>query len=269
MRPQLLLFSVFFLLSCTLRFSLSEKCHPYDKQALLKIKKDFGNPYTLTSWDPKTDCCRWYLVKCDLVSHRVTQLFAYNGGLSGQIPASIGNLPLLEYLIFHKQPHMTGPIQPAIAKLKNLKFLEISWTNISGSVPGFLGELKNLTFIDLSFNNLSGSIPSSLSKLPDLKELYLSRNKLTGSIPESFGEFKTKEITMDLSHNQLSGKIPISLGKSDFGTIDFSRNRLEGDASFLFRGTKLWKLDLSRNLLAFSLTKVKTLPESLRYSEKS
>ncbi|KAM7265786.1 hypothetical protein ACFE04_003469 [Oxalis oulophora] len=269
MRPSLFLLYVFLLFCSMFSSSLSEKCNPYDKKALLQIKKDFRNPYTLASWDPKTDCCEWYVVKCDLKSHRVVELSAFSGGLSGQIPASIGNLPFLETLTFKKQPYMTGPIQPAIANLKNLKYLDISWTNISGPVPEFLTQLTKLNDLVLSFNRLSGSIPSSLSKLPNLRFMDLSRNKFTGSIPGTFGQFRTKDFSLYLSHNQLSGKIPTSLGKSNFGTIDVSWNKLQGDASFLFRGTNLWKLDASRNQLAFSLSSVKTLPKSLRYLDLS
>ncbi|KAM7265043.1 hypothetical protein ACFE04_002726 [Oxalis oulophora] len=147
MRPSLFILSVFLLSSCTLLpITLSEKCHPADKTALLKLKKDFGNPYDLASWDPKTDCCEWYCVKCDdrknvTTTNRIIDIFINGGGLRGSIPASIGNIPLLESLSFHKQANITGPIPTAIAKLKNLNFLDISWTNISGPVPEFLSTL--------------------------------------------------------------------------------------------------------------------------------
>jgi Leucine-rich repeat (LRR) protein len=242
---------------------------------LLQLKKDFGNPYDLASWDPKTDCCEWYCVKCDdrkniITTNRITDIFIDDGSLPGPIPASIGNIPFLERLRFTAQPKMMGPIPPAIVKLKNLNSLWIRSTNISGSVPNFLSQLTKLTYLNLAFNNLSGSIPSSLSTLP-LEYLDFGRNKLTGSIPESFGEFKYKEFTLFLSHNQLSGKIPASLGKVDFARFDFSRNKLEGDASMLIgttRKTTLWQVDLSRNLLAFDLSNVK-LPETLRYLDLS
>ncbi|KAM7262489.1 hypothetical protein ACFE04_000811 [Oxalis oulophora] len=268
MKPHLLLTSLF-LFSCTLLpSSLSEKCHASDKRALLKIKKDFGNPNVFASWYAKTDCCDWSCVSCNENTHRITSLSVFvDGSLSGQIPSSIGFLPLLETLTLLRQPELTGPIQPAIAKLKNLNFLKISESNVSGSIPEFLSVLKNLTFLDLSVNKLSGSIPSSLSKLPNLQELYLERNKLTGSIPETFGEFKTKDFALTLNNNQLSGKIPVSLGKVNFESFDFSGNTLQGDASMLIRdktNTTLWLANLSRNLLKFNLSNVR-LPKSLKH----
>nr|BAB83520.1 polygalacturonase-inhibitor protein [Citrus hybrid cultivar] len=257
------LLSLFFFLCLCISPSLSDLCNPNDKKVLLKFKKSLNNPYVLASWNPKTGCCDWYCVTCDLTTNRINSLTVFAGDLPGQIPPEVGDLPYLETLMFHKLPSLTGPIQPAIAKLKNLKTLRISWTNISGPVPDFISQLTNLTFLELSFNNLSGTIPGSLSKLQKLGALHLDRNKLTGSIPESFGTFTGSIPDLYLSHNQLSGKIPASLGSMDFNTIDLSRNKLEGDASFLFGLNKTTqRIDVSRNLLEFNLSKVE-FPQSL------
>ena len=252
------------LLCFTLLFSntLSELCNQEDKKVLLQIKKSFNDPYILASWNPNTDCCDWYCVTCDSTSHRINSLSIFSGKLSGQIPPEVGDLPFLQTLQFHKLSNLTGPIQPAIVKLKNLNFLRLSWTNLSGSVPDFLSKLKNLTSLDLSFNNLTGSIPLSLSLLPNLGGLRLDRNKLTGSIPYSFGNFSSVQ-WLFLSHNQLSGPIPASFTNMDFTYIDLSRNKLVGDASVIFGSNKTTQIvDLSRNLLEFNLSKV-VFPKSL------
>ncbi|KAB1202820.1 Polygalacturonase inhibitor [Morella rubra] len=262
MAPPLLSFLFFTLL---LFFSAhSELCNPQDKKVLLQIKKELNNPYVLTSWKPDTDCCDWYVVQCDRVSHRIISLTLFADSLSFQIPAAVGDLPHLETLDFHKLPNLTGPIHPAIAKLKNLKFLRIDWTNLSGPVPDFLSELKNLTYLNLAFNNLSGSIPPSLALLPNLGALFLDRNKLTGSIPHSFGMFSSvPDLYLYLSHNQLSGTIPSSFANMDFSVIDLSRNKLVGDASVVFGANKTTQIvDLSRNLFQFDLSKV-VFPKSL------
>ncbi|EEF29981.1 serine-threonine protein kinase, plant-type, putative [Ricinus communis] len=247
------------LISTLFSLSFSELCNPRDRTVLLQIKQDFGNPYLLASWKSDTDCCKeWYQVKCDRTTHRIISLTIFAGELSGQIPPAVGDLPHLETLMFHKLTNITGPIQPTIAKLKNLKSLELDRLNLTGSIPKFLSQLKNLTFLDLSFNSLSGSIPSSLSLLPNLDALHLDRNRLTGSIPESFGAFQGRAPALYLSHNQLSGTIPASLANMDFNfEVDFSRNKLEGDASMLFGPNKTTQfIDLSRNLLEFNLSKV-------------
>ncbi|XP_061346435.1 polygalacturonase inhibitor-like [Gastrolobium bilobum] len=249
--------------------AFSKHCNPQDKKVLLQFKKELNNPYVLASWKPDTDCCEWYCVECDPKTHRINSLTIFssvpNTNLSGQIPPSVGDLPYLETLEFHKFPKLTGPIQPTIAKLTNLKFLRIDWTNISGPVPSFLGRLTNLTYINLSFNNLTGSIPGSLSQLPNLGALFLSRNHLTGSIPPSLGSLKNDDFYLDLSHNKLSGPIPVSFGNAKFTKIDLSRNSLTGDASVLFGPNKTEQtVDLSRNQLSFDLSNIK-FPPSIIY----
>ena len=173
------------LFALVLTTSLSKDlCHKDDKNTLLKIKKAMNDPYTIISWDPKEDCCTWVAVECGnaTINHRVTFLDISNDDVSAQIPPEVGDLPYLEYLIFHKLPNLTGEIPPTIAKLKYLRNLWLHWNNLTGPVPEFLSQLKNLQYIDLSFNDLSGSIPGSLSLLPKLEILDLSRNKLTGEL---------------------------------------------------------------------------------------
>ncbi|EXC30890.1 Polygalacturonase inhibitor [Morus notabilis] len=259
-------FLIFTLLFSTINIhsSHSELCHPQDKKVLLQIKQAFNNPYVLTSWDPQSDCCKWYFLKCDGTTHRINSL-TISGGLSGEIPPQIGDLPYLQTLVLIKHENLRGPIPPTLTKLKNLTYLTISWTNVSGPVPQFLSQLKTLLSLDLSFNSLAGPVPHSLSQLPNLNSLHLERNKLTGPIPDSFGEFRGDDFYLYLSHNQLSGKIPASLGKKDFAAVDLSRNELEGDASFLFGTRKTTRgVDLSRNYLEFDLWKVE-FPRSLRW----
>ncbi|KAL2322128.1 hypothetical protein Fmac_026507 [Flemingia macrophylla] len=248
--------------------ALSERCHPDDKKALLQLKKELKNPYILASWNPNEDCCEWYCVKCDEKTNRIYVLDISSSvpetNLSGQIPPSVGDLPYLEYLTFHKLPHLVGPIQPTIAKLTKLKSIFITYTGISGPVPHFLAQLKNLELIKLSFNSLSGTIPGSLYQLPNLTSLQLDRNHLTGPIPGSLGSFKKPGPDLILSHNNLSGPIPASLGKLDPERIDLSRNKLEGDASILFGSNKRTQiLDLSRNMLEFDFSPLKFPSKSL------
>ncbi|KAF4370739.1 hypothetical protein F8388_025118 [Cannabis sativa] len=249
---------LFFSSTFQLQPCLSVLCNNDDKKVLLQIKKAFNDPYYLTSWDQHTDCCYWCCLKCDRKTHRIIALTINSpGSFTGPIPAQLGDLPYLENLSLRKQVNITGPIPPAIAKLKNLKFLRLDSNSLTGSIPDFLSQLTNLMDLDLSFNNLTGTIPASLSKLPNLSYLGLDRNKLTGPIPDSFGEFKVEGLFLVLSHNQLSGKIPDSFGEKDFGSIDLSRNKLEGDPHALFGLSKTVEhIDLSRNLLEFDMSKI-------------
>ncbi|XP_042510568.1 polygalacturonase inhibitor-like [Macadamia integrifolia] len=236
----------------------SVRCNKHDYNALMRIKAALHNPYHLASWVPNTDCCDWYSVECDSTTNRIVTLSIFQANISGQIPEAVGDLPYLNYVMFHHITNLTGTIPSTLTNLKHLTTLRLSNTNLSGPIPSFLSQIPSLDFLELSFNQFSGSIPSSLSSLANLTDLHLDRNSLTGSIPESFGKFKQPSLSLYLSHNQLSGEIPKSLGDVDFNTIDLSRNMLQGDASMLFKANGSTEgIDLSRNhMLEFDLSKV-------------
>lgn len=243
--------------------SATEKCNPNDKKVLLQIKQAWNNPYQLASWDPNTDCCTWYIVKCDSKSHRIVQFDLFDAEISGQIPEAIGDLTFLQFLNMRDLTDLTGPIPQSLAKLTDLNFLRLSYTNLSGPVPTFLNKLNKLTFLDLSFNDLTGSIPPSISQLQNLDAIRLDGNMLTGVIPDSFGTFTGNVPDLFLSDNQLSGPVPTSLGALSFSQLDFSGNKLSGDISFLFGTNKALQIaDFSSNKFAFDLTNVK-FPQSL------
>ena len=244
--------------------SLSEKCNPNDKRALLQIKKEFGNPTKISSWDPNTDCCnnKWKGVLCnsDTQTNRVDNLDLENLDLPKPvpIPPSIANLPFLTFLSLSRIPNLVGTIlPPSIFKLKKLEYLTLRHTNISGEIPNTLSQIKTLSGINFYNNKLTGPLPTTLSSLPNLTEITLDRNQLTGTIPESYGSFPKSFSSMSLSRNRLSGKIPASLAKLNLAFVHLSRNKLEGDASVFFGSKKetlvIW---LDMNMLSFDIGKV-------------
>ncbi|KAJ8448494.1 LOW QUALITY PROTEIN: hypothetical protein Cgig2_012138 [Carnegiea gigantea] len=117
----------------------AELCHPDDKKALFRIKKAFNNAYEFASWTPDTDCCDWYLVKCDEKTHRIISLSVTDDNkVAGPIPDAVGDLPYLQEIGFINLPKLVGPIPQAIARLKYLQSLWVSHTNITDPIPGFL-----------------------------------------------------------------------------------------------------------------------------------
>ncbi|KEH31311.1 polygalacturonase inhibitor [Medicago truncatula] len=230
--------------------SHSENCNPDDKRTLLQIKKEFGNPSQLSSWDPNTDCCnnKWKGVSCnsDTQTNRVENLDLENLDLPKPvpIPPSIANLPFLTLLSLSHIPNLVGTILPP-------------YTNISGEIPNTLSQIKTLLRIDFYNNKLTGPLPTTLSSLPNLTEITLDGNQLKGTIPESYGSFPKSFSWLSLSRNRLSGNIPASLAKLNLALLDLSGNKLEGDASVLFGSKKennvIW---LHRNLLSFDIGKV-------------
>ncbi|XP_075481698.1 receptor-like protein kinase BRI1-like 3 [Primulina tabacum] len=86
----------------------------------------------------------------------------------------------------------------------------------------------SMIYLDLSYNNLSGSIPENFGSMSFLQVLNLGHNSLSGEIPSSFGGLKSVGV-LDLSHNKLQGFIPGSLGGLSFlSDLDVSNNNLTG-----------------------------------------
>ncbi|KAG6393117.1 hypothetical protein SASPL_147349 [Salvia splendens] len=162
--------------------SLSEKCHPQDKQALLTIKKAFKNDYYFASWKPDTDCCDWYVAKCDRATNRITSLAIFDYNLSGPIPRALADLPFLDTLVIHTT-NISGPIPSELGKLKNLKFLRLDHNSLSGPIPAALGQLKGLASLFLDHNKLTGALPNGLAGLAALRDFDVSYNGLCGRIP--------------------------------------------------------------------------------------
>lgn len=69
--------------------------------------------------------------------------------------------------------------------------LNLSFDNLTGSIPPELGSLSELSSLELQFNQLSGRIPVELAQLPQLTVLHLDHNRLTDSIPPQLGRCRS------------------------------------------------------------------------------
>ena len=106
--------------------------------------------------------------------------------------------------------------------------LDLSYNNLSGSIPSSISNLGGLLILQLQNNSLTGSIPSSLGDVDDLVLLQLDRNQLSGSIPSSLGNLSNLQ-HMTLDYNLLSGSIPSQLGNlGHLRSLYLSDNRLGG-----------------------------------------
>ena len=180
----------------------------------------------------------------------------------------------LKYLALANCPNLIGSISSEIARMTLLQHLDLSGSQIGGTIPSEIGSLPlvNLlmadTFVEKPFpesisllnatlrrlviNGLpigSQEIPHSWGNLFGLIELDLSGNGLNGTIPNLLGLSYTLR-TIRLDNNMLTGHIP--LFTNDGMIIDLHNNRLTGTVhDRLLAGC--YEIDLSYNLLGPNL----------------
>ncbi|KAK9690940.1 hypothetical protein RND81_09G165000 [Saponaria officinalis] len=255
--------------------SFPDFCHPYDKKILLNIKYKLGNPPSLASWDPNTDCANWKDVQCGNIEGHVTSIsiidaldvhspippyfdrlywltslnFINVPNLSGPIPSYFGTLTNLTAFIV-SGTKLTGPIPRFLNRLTKLNQLDLSSNKLTGPIPNFFGQLNSLSYFDLSSNGLTGPVPTALTQLVNLSYLQLKSNKLSGPIPGFLYKLKNLN-TVDFSSNYLTGPIPVYLGHMPgLTTLALSNNMLIGPIPKSLGRSDLGFIKLSHNKLS-------------------
>ncbi|CAH8358014.1 unnamed protein product [Eruca vesicaria subsp. sativa] len=190
----------------------------------------------------------------DLTSLR--KLFLRWDFLQGTIPSGFKNLKLLETLDLSNNLGLSGEVPAVLGELSQLKYLDLSANEFNGQINGFLdafskNKVNSLVFLDLSSNKLAGTLPESLGALRNLQILDLSSNSFTGSIPSSIGNMLSLK-KLDLSFNAMNGKIPESLGKLEqLVDLDLMANTWEGvllQSHFInLRSLKTFRLNTEPN----------------------
>ncbi|KAL0351354.1 UNVERIFIED_CONTAM: Receptor protein-tyrosine kinase CEPR2 [Sesamum calycinum] len=165
----------------------------------------------------------------------------------GKIPESLGNLKNL-YWLYLAGSNLTGEIPESIFELEGLGTLDICKNKISGNFPTSISKLKNLFKIELYQNNLTGEIPAGLANLTRLEEFDISANQMSGAIPHELGNLK-KLTVFHLFKNNFSGEIPAGFGDMQhLNAISLYRNSFTGEfPQNLGRYSPLNSIDISEN----------------------
>ncbi|CAL5209415.1 unnamed protein product [Lathyrus oleraceus] len=234
------------------------KCKERERHALLTFKQGLHDEFGLLStWknNPNADCCKWNGVECNNQTGYVQRLDLHGSSskyLSGDINPSIAMLQHLNYLDLSFLNNR-GEIPKFICSLSKLQYLNLSNGFYNGEISCHLGNLTQLQHLDLSDNELSGAIPFQLRNLLRLQHLDLSYNELSGAIPFQLGNL-TQLQDLDLSHNNLVGDIPMQLGNlSLLESLMLGYNsdlrikwRTQANVEWLSNLSFLRNLDLSR-----------------------
>ncbi|KAJ6300863.1 hypothetical protein OIU76_021627, partial [Salix suchowensis] len=130
----------------------------------------------------------------------LTHLYLMGNDFEGELPPRIFNLSGL-YELTVSDLKNTSFRFPEIGNLTSINYLVLRNCSLTGGIPDYIGNnWKSLYYLDLSFNDLSGSIPQSLKNAPSLERLSLTNNKLNGSIPP----WILKTDKADLSYNNFA-----------------------------------------------------------------
>lgn len=100
-----------------------------------------------TGWLSDAQVGEWHGVTVD-DDGLVTQLALLENGLTGQIPASLGDL-------------------------YSLRHLDLGQNQLSGELPSTVCNLSGLVRLDLAQNQLSGEVPAELGKLANLQRIFV------------------------------------------------------------------------------------------------
>jgi len=115
----------------------------------------------------------------------------------------------------------TGTIPTEIGNLSKLWFLWLGWNSFSGPVPGWIGTSKltqSLEQLDISGSNMDGTLPAEWGMLSELTYLKMHRSTfITGTIPIEWTNM-TKLEGMWIYNTSLTGSAS-HLCREDFENV--------------------------------------------------
>ncbi|KAL7468335.1 hypothetical protein ACHAXS_008549 [Conticribra weissflogii] len=189
-----------------------------------------------SGWSPgsSNSVCDWEGITCKIGFNdspgEVTSIRLPNSGLSGTLPAELGQLTYLEELNL-KGNLIRGSIPSELASLKQLNHLDLSDCLLTGTLPNRF-ESSKLSMILLSENGLSGHFfnDETSPHLSSIQEIRLENNLLSGTIHSPTILQMGNLNTLSLSQNEISGVIPgFALGSlSNLEYLYLDSNNLVG-----------------------------------------
>ncbi|MFS7950949.1 putative non-specific serine/threonine protein kinase [Helianthus anomalus] len=153
--------------------------HDVERQALLRFKHGLTDEsQRLASWVAENrDCCTWAGIACDNSTSHVHRI--HLPGLDGHCRYqdyyfTIGEKEALMQKLKGEISRSLLDLGSIPTDLKQLKHLDLSCNDFGGiQVPKFIGSFQNLRYLNLTHSNFSGTIPPQLGNLSELHALSL------------------------------------------------------------------------------------------------
>nr|XP_043633350.1 receptor-like protein EIX1 [Erigeron canadensis] len=179
------------------------------------------------------------------LSSNLVSLMINSCGVSSSVLNSLHNLTSLRILDLSVNK-LTKKIPKSVVDICNLREIDLSYNDFGNISLNYLlgdfleckshnGRSLPLEELDLTGSNISGTIPDFIGKLTSMRILVLPSNRIYGPIPHWIGRLSSLEY-LDLSFNRLDGSLPDELGYlSKLQTLKITNNLLTGiitDAHF-------------------------------------
>lgn len=123
----------------------------------------------------------------DRLPPSIIELSFRNNSLRGDFKVNVAELRWLQVLDMSYN-ELSGTIPPSLFHHPSLQQLTISHNNFTWvRRPKNMGVRSRLVAVDLSYNELHGALPAFMAWMPELSALSLEHNKLSGTIPVEYG----------------------------------------------------------------------------------
>ncbi|XP_056177541.1 receptor-like protein 49 [Syzygium oleosum] len=156
--------------------------------------------------------------------------FISNNRLSGEISPLICNLTSIQ-MIDLSYNNLTGSLPQCLSNLSGtLEVMSLQSNNFIGKIPNLNGNSCALIMIDLSFNKLHGPLPRSLRNCDDLEFLNFGNNQISDVFPSWLGSLLNLKVLI-LRDNRFHELIGEPADRVEFPTlqiIDLSQNTFSG-----------------------------------------
>ncbi|GFP94131.1 probable LRR receptor-like serine/threonine-protein kinase at4g36180 [Phtheirospermum japonicum] len=164
----------------------------------------------------------------------LTDLYAFNaagnrlsGKFPGVLPGNIRFLDLSSNSINLSYNRISGEIPASLGELQNLQYLWLDFNSLGGTLPSALANCSALVHFSAEGNSIGGVVPAAIGGLPRLQVISLSHNNLSGGLPVSVTCNNSAMQVLDLQRNRISCGFPFFLTNvSSLTSLDLSGNLL-------------------------------------------